>query len=674
MKKKQLLALALVGAMSATTAAKLAPAKVYAEETVSAKEKLVELVEGLKTSFPTFSQTLEMFDTKEEVKKLSESQVKELTEIFTELKVLTGKKIGSLEFKTTVLEAEEAIKDKNMSYMGQVPGATDLNSLIAYRAAALKHLEEHETKAVKDAEKAYEVAKKAFEAVSSTDYTELANKAQALKNAETALDTAKAAEVAAMDAILKTISDVENSKRLPVAVASVKARFVAAMDAYAKKVDLNTKKNAYLKANEILAKYETSAKLEEAKQKIQKEFDKYKEEFLAKINRQVKANEALEDADIVAYIEETLVDAEKKILIENNVTKAEIEEYAKKHNENVKFQAMIFGDKTAVETAKTAYNTANEALKKAQEALDKADKTVKDSISNLDFVVDFNKSAIQYKSYEAHLRTVNRVAAKLEVLAQTKNDAKKALDEAKETVANAETALAKDAENSVLQTELNTAKSVLETKVKAFEKAEKEFETVKADLERLSSMKKDLHAKFRMYADAAIKGAGNYELKLMREALEENLKRFNAFAADYNLPKVTVERPATEVSGTWSKVDGVWYYKDAKSLDVYKNAWGKIDGKWYKFDEKGAMLESKWYKEDGKWYWLKSNGSMASNEWVLVNGEWFWANASGRIAENEWVLVDGKWYFAKSGGYIAINVKLEINGKVYKFDKSGALV
>lgn len=276
-------------------------------------------------------------------------------------------------------------------------------------------------------------------------------------------------------------------------------------------------------------------------------------------------------------------------------------------------------------------------------------------------------------SFAREFRNLNKYNVADELVNALNNKVKADLDVIKKKV-EIETAK----KNSQTSEEvINGLKLALENLEKTAKEKTEIYDSHVRVLEDLSAQYTDFYNKVMAKHNEVLAGT-NYQdyIDITREAADFK-EAHNNLAKKLEMPTFDItEKPAvhTNTMGSWVKVDGVWYYKDAQGNDVYKNAWAKIDGVWYRFDEAGKMLANQWFKEDGKWYWLKSSGAMASSEWVYVKGSWFWAHSSGRIAENEWVWVKGQWYYAKSGGYLAMNTSLRIDGTVYKFAKSGAWV
>lgn len=673
MKKKQLIAMALVSAMSVSAAASMMPAKTYAA-TQSENEKLAKMIEDYKAKFAhnaKLVQRLEGYDTAKKLEDLSDAQYAELKAAVEELKVLLGKELGALKTDKSILEVYKEVKAKG--------NPIKYHSLIEYRKDELKKIKENQTNKVMIAEKKLKEAQDLFDAaIASKNFENISAKAAAVQTAQNELDMARADEVTAFDKLATDIAATEAFKYTVAAVDSIEEKVVDAIAVIDWKIDVAKKEKAYVDASAISAKYGSKENLEKAQDEADKPHEEYKKKVLEKINRQIlDTADEIKPEDLNKFINDAKLsegdklDQKKKILIKNVLSEAEIKEYADKVKAYEELKAATFP--TDLPGLATAYEEARESLNKWIKVLEEVTKVSRELVGNLQFVVDAKESAINYKSYDNHLKAKAVVAKKVNSAKAAHKEANDKLEEAKKQLETAKEELNKDPNSVVKQTVVKVKEDAFKAAQEKEKKTRDELMVVKADLERLENLSKELHKKFREYSEAVVKGAGNYEIKVLKEALEKSLEAYNEFAGEYNLPKVNINR-AEQAAGSWVKVDGVWYYRDAKGMDVYKKAWGKINGVWYRFDEMGKMLSNRWFKEHDKWYWLKSSGAMASNEWVYENGQWFWAHTSGRIAENEWVWVEGKWYYAKSGGYLAMNAKLKINGTVYRFNKSGAWI
>ena len=140
----------------------------------------------------------------------------------------------------------------------------------------------------------------------------------------------------------------------------------------------------------------------------------------------------------------------------------------------------------------------------------------------------------------------------------------------------------------------------------------------------------------------------------------------------------------------WQKIDGKWYYFDAKGYqekDAYQNGYylkadGSWDGKsekagwkespygWYFNRSDGSMLKNTWQKIDGKWYYFKADGFAAQNE--FVQGWWLGKNCTWNDpVRYSWHKSGSKWWYGTKDGWYAKSKSYTIDGKKYTFDKKG---
>lgn len=128
------------------------------------------------------------------------------------------------------------------------------------------------------------------------------------------------------------------------------------------------------------------------------------------------------------------------------------------------------------------------------------------------------------------------------------------------------------------------------------------------------------------------------------------------------------------VNGYWIRKNGYWDggVKFGWHSNNYGYWWGTADGSWY--------AKNTWQKIDGKWYYFDARGYMAKNEyiggyWVGANGAWnpgyshgHWVRGTG---DNE-----GKWWYMDNVGssgakWYPTDKWLRIDGYSYYFDEDG---
>ena len=135
--------------------------------------------------------------------------------------------------------------------------------------------------------------------------------------------------------------------------------------------------------------------------------------------------------------------------------------------------------------------------------------------------------------------------------------------------------------------------------------------------------------------------------------------------------KVYYLDPATGIMKKgWIQVDGEWFYlKDG----VVRTGWLKISTKWYFFDADGAMLTGI-VKDGGVDYLLDGSGALAVNKWVSLGSEWYYTNSSGALRKSTWAKSGGKWYYLGSDGKMVKGCTMNIGGTDYTFDANGVWV
>ena len=670
MKKKQLVALALVGALSVSAAASvLAPASAYAAEKSEA-EKLADLAKDYASKFSTdapLKTFFEKYDDKVETEdlKLSDAKLQELAKIFKQAEVLLGKKLGALEVKEGNILSE--IKKAQVDHYTE--------SLIKDRKKALEAIEKAEGKAVKDAEEALATAKAKLDKLGKED-PGLAAAVTAVKNAEEALATAKTALLNKQNDLVDKINKVELFQKLNAVLFSVTENVQEQTNVLLKKNKEEEAYQEYAKKNELKAKYPDQDALDKAKKAAKDAFDKVEKDLLDKVNKNLKEADKVSNVELATFVKDGKSGNNAKDAVLKEVLSAsDVKTYkdAKAANEAVMNQAAPVTD-VELKNARDAYQNALDERRKEEEDSPKKEAAYQDSVKNLAIAVNAAASA----DFKAEVGTYKEAVGKVE---EKLKEVQAGVKKAKEDLVNAEVAYEKakkaydaDSQDLAKKSDLDLAAKTLDTAKKNLKDAEAKEMEVKGNLAKLQAKFDDFFKKYKAFNEAVIKGAGEYEIKLLRQGLQETLKDYNDFAKQQGLNGISVTDQAQTQKGKWVLENGAWYYKDENGKILNAKSWAKIDGKWYRFDEKGAMLSAKWFKDvNGRWYWLNANGRMSSNEWVNVGGNWFWAYGDGAIAENEWVYVGKKWYFAKKGGYLAMNEKLRINGVVYSFDKSGAL-
>lgn len=700
MKKKTVLALALASAMVVPTVAHVATKVVYAEEEKSfdeLKAELVKLIGEVKAAPLSFTAT-EAYDTvgKIETEKLNKEEVKTLINVVKELKVLLGKELGKYSTKEDSVYAAKLKLDANVQEygMGSVlqSGNEKLikDSINEYRKNQENTVINTKVAEVKKAEEALAAAKAELNEVEADDYAEKARITAEIAQKQQLLEEAQKDLLEKENELANKINDVENYVKVKEAVEAVIAKANAGVDKLKADVKVRLAKEAYKKKASDMANFDKQEKIDAAKAKADAELNTAGKKIEDKLKVNTAVNVTLQDIDTYVQENHGNLAAEKVVLIEELLDKADIEAYvaAKKVR-----AAIPDAPVTSASDEETKYNEAYDELQTKKDALDEASKKADKKVSLLGIAVDAEFSKDFFEKYGVQERAVKVLKDQLTAHKRELTEAK-ANRKTKEAEKNeAEEALKAKPENEVLKTKFEAAKKALETAQKAVEDAQAKIDEVKGHLANLEAKSKELFEAFRKYNEAVKNGATKAEMDILQEKLARILKSYNDYAKKHNLPTMDINR--SEVAEkSWSKVDGVWYYRDKDGKDVYKNAWGKINGLWYRFDEKGAMLAEQWVKVGEEWYWVNANGRLSQNEWVYVNNEWYFANASGRIAQNEWFLVNNEWYFAnpsgrmaqnewfevagvwyyaKEDGRMACNETLEINGTKYSFDESGAL-
>ena len=105
------------------------------------------------------------------------------------------------------------------------------------------------------------------------------------------------------------------------------------------------------------------------------------------------------------------------------------------------------------------------------------------------------------------------------------------------------------------------------------------------------------------------------------------------------------ENSAKGYATGWRKIDGKWYWFDARGYMV--TGWKQVDGKWYYFNPGGSM-ETGWLKDGGRWYYLNSGGLMATG-WKQVDGKWYFLEKTGAMAKSRW---EGNYYLTQNGSML----------------------
>lgn len=700
MKKKTVLALALASAMVVPTVAHVATKVVYAEEEKSLKElreELAGLIGEVKVAPLNFADAND-YDTAEKIKtaQLNKEEVKTLINVIKELKVLLGKELGKYSTKEdSVYAAKLKLDNEADSYgMGSVLQSKDKklidDSINEYRKNQEDTIINPKVAAVKKAEEDLAAAKAELNKVAADDYAEKLRVTQEIVDKQTALETAQKELLTAENDLAKKINKVENYVKVKEAVGAVVAKANAGVAKLKAVVKVRLAKEAYKKKVSDMANFNEQSKIDAANTKADADINAAKKKIEDKLKVNTEANVTMNDVETYTQENHGNLAAEKVVLIEELLDKADIEAYvaAKKVKADIPGAPV-----TSVNDEETAYNAAYEDLGKKETALEGASKEATEKVSLLGIAVDAEFSKDFFNKYDAQEKAIEILKNQLNAH-KTELTQAKATKKTKETEKNkAEEALKAAPENEVLKTKFEAAKTALEVAQKAVEEAQAKIDEVKGHLANLEAKSKELFEAFRKYNEAVENGATKAEMDSIKEKLADILKSYNDYAKKHNLP--TIDISSSEVAEkSWVKVDGVWYYRDKDGKDVYKNAWGKVDGLWYRFDEKGAMLAEQWVKVGEEWYWVNANGRLSQNEWVYVKDEWYFANASGRIAQNEWFYVNenwywanasgrmaqnewfesnGVWYYAKEDGKMACNETLEVNGTEYSFDESGAL-
>jgi hypothetical protein len=86
------------------------------------------------------------------------------------------------------------------------------------------------------------------------------------------------------------------------------------------------------------------------------------------------------------------------------------------------------------------------------------------------------------------------------------------------------------------------------------------------------------------------------------------------------------------VEAKWIQAkDGRWWYRHADG-SYTTNGWEKIDGKWYYFDAKGWMVTG-WVKWKGKWCYCEGSGACAYSKCLCIKGRWYAFDHNGYMVE-----------------------------------------
>lgn len=691
MKKKTVLALALASAMVVPTVGHIASqTAVYAEEEKTLDELKKEVAESAKKVDEGLNLETSIFknyEKEENFKDFTKEQVLKFKAIVEDLSALLGKKIGTYEAKS-----ESVYKDFDKLVAKAYDEANFLGqeSITKYRTEREKAIDAKEGKEVRDAQKALDDKKAAFEKIAKDDYEGLKKASDEVLTAQKTLTEKQQALLKAQNDLATEINDIENYQKLKDVVSAFKFKANKAVAEFESANKLEEAKNKYEADKEAHEKYGTPEKIKAAKAAAEKNLA----DATAKIEKTLKTNTKLGIAKVDEYLKEKhgTLKAEEVTLIEGVVSKADLDAYAaaKVAKDEVKD---LKETEPKPEADSKKYEAAYKAEKAAKKALDNATKLVKEKVSVLGIAVDSQFSKDFLSKYNVQQEALKVLKKALEENQESEKKAKKAVDEKQEALDDLNKELKADPENPVVKERVKTAEKDLKDAQKVLDAAKKAVEEVKGNIAKFEAKSKELFESFKKYNEAVINGATKAEMDMIKAKLMRELEAYNTFAKKHGLPTIDVSSSEV-VEKSWSKVDGVWYYRDKDGKDVYKNAWGKVDGLWYRFDEKGAMLAEQWVKVGEEWYWVNANGRLSQNEWVYVNDEWYFANASGRIAQNEWFYVNenwywanasgrmaqnewfesnGVWYYAKEDGKMACNETLEVNGTEYSFDESGAL-
>ena len=135
--------------------------------------------------------------------------------------------------------------------------------------------------------------------------------------------------------------------------------------------------------------------------------------------------------------------------------------------------------------------------------------------------------------------------------------------------------------------------------------------------------------------------------------------------------KVYYLDPATGIMKKgWTLVDGEWYYLKEGAV---RTGWQKVSTKWYFFDDDGAM-QTGIVRDGGVDYLLESSGALAVNKWASVDGEWYYTDSSGALRKNAWAKSGGKWYYLGSDGKMVKGCTMNIGGTDDTFDANGVWI
>lgn len=127
--------------------------------------------------------------------------------------------------------------------------------------------------------------------------------------------------------------------------------------------------------------------------------------------------------------------------------------------------------------------------------------------------------------------------------------------------------------------------------------------------------------------------------------------------------------PQAVYNGWEQKSDGMHYYQFGKEL---KDTGIKIDGYWYYFDAKGKLLVSGWREKSGGHYYYDGAGHLVLNKGMQISGKWYYLDGNGKRYEAQFREKDGNRYYYDENGCLALNREMDIAGKHYRFIGSGA--
>ena len=119
----------------------------------------------------------------------------------------------------------------------------------------------------------------------------------------------------------------------------------------------------------------------------------------------------------------------------------------------------------------------------------------------------------------------------------------------------------------------------------------------------------------------------------------------------------------------WLRLNGSWYYLDAKGRMLSGWQADQRTGAWYYMDPQTGIMRTGWLSDGGQWYYLNTaagsyEGCMLTG-WQEIDGLRYYFNSSG-IMVTGWFQIDGKcYYFYPAGsqtggryGYMAQNTRI----------------